>query len=82
MKIVIKPPRKYIRWAKITVGFLPKLKGKNLYTINLIYLHIHLQIICKSPQKATNSVANPENCMNQGWLVILFTHPIILWNVQ
>ena len=37
-----------------------------------------LLVIGETPDEATDDVANPENCLDQHRLVVLFAHPVVL----
>ena len=45
---------------------------------SLIWTNFNLQVIGEAPEEAPNSVTNPEHCVDQHWLVVLLTHPVIL----
>ena len=45
---------------------------------SLIWTNFNLQVIGEAPEEAPNSVTNPEHSVDQHWLVVLLTHPVIL----
>ena len=36
------------------------------------------QVIGEAPEKTTDGVADPEDGVDQHWLVVLVTHPVVL----
>ena len=37
-----------------------------------------LLVIGETPDEAADDVANPEDCLDQHWLVVFFAHPVVL----
>ena len=73
-------------WVNSTVGFLPKLGREKFDDTHLrsiwgeigLEASMYSQVIGESPEKTSDGVADPEDGVDQHWLVVFLTHPVVL----
>ena len=65
-----------MRWERITVGFLPRLRRNN--KMRCSYTRLFLLVIGESPQEAAQRIADPEDSLYQHWSEVFLAHPVVL----